>query len=721
MLRKLDLRLSYSSEEDDPYSDFYLPALAQTKVYRRAVGFFSLGVLLNAPAAMAGIVATEGRAELIFGKLVDPDDFEAIKASLETSALEQDVPSFEALIDEQRGSLLEYRIRMLAWLFREGRLEMKVAIRPKGMFHQKIGILEDSLGDVISFTGSMNETMSALDPRYNSEEIVVFRSWTDGQRDYVERHRAQFSRLWSGETGSATVIAPLPEAIRSGLNFVAERFPDRPTLEEEAERVRSFLRSRSGTGGAGARVPETLNGKPFAMKEHQLSALREWSANGYNGILELATGAGKTITSIYAATKTVEANEGMALIVAVPYQDLADQWCQELRLFNIFAVRCYGSRAAWEPQIRAYLDRNRGDQKEFIAIVVVNETLKSAHFQSYVAGLDRERLFFIGDECHHHGSEAFDSKLLPKARFRIGLSATPFHYLDEERNQRLRAIYDRSVFQYTLADAVADGVLTPYEYHPIPVELTEAEATDYAELSEQIRRIFVMAQNDKKGRGQDRLTALLTKRARLVGAAANKIPAIETLLAERGTIDAYSLFYCGDGRTIIDAGLDEEVDAGEDQAVMRQRSAVTQLLGKLGVRVSPFTSEESRWQRREILDRFKRGETEALVAIKCLDEGIDVPACRTAYLIASSRNPRQFIQRRGRILRRAEGKDFATIYDLVVVFPDGMALPGNMEADFLRNELARVADFASHSKFPASSIAPLRPWLERYGLEHLAV
>jgi superfamily II DNA or RNA helicase len=147
---------------------------------------------------------------------------------------------------------------------------------------------------------------------------------------------------------------------------------------------------------------------------------------------------------------------------------------------------------------------------------------------------------------------------------------------------------------------------------------------------------------------------------------------------------------------------------------------VSQILSDKGVKVSPFTSDEKRWQRREILQRFKNGETEALVAIRCLDEGIDVPACRTAYLIASSRNPRQFVQRRGRILRRSEGKEYAKIYDFVVVLPENAISSNQESSDFLRNELGRVADFAQNSLYPVSSIEPLMPWLRRYGLEHLA-
>ncbi len=720
MFRKLALKANYTSEVDDLYNDFFLPALSEATMYQRAVGFFSLGVLLNTPTAMSRIIEGEGQVQLIFGKLVSSEDFEAMRAGSTDPWSGDQLPSFESLIEDHPDSLLEYRIRLLAWLFASKKLEVKVAIRPKGMFHQKIGILEDRFGDHVSFSGSMNETVSALDPQFNSEEISVFKAWNDGQQEYVASHREKFDRLWSEETGSRTIVTSLPEAIENGLHFIADRFPDKPTSGEEDDRNRAFIARKLGSARSKPAVPSNINGNPFEIRRHQVAALKAWSENGYNGILELATGAGKTITAIYAAVRTVEQNDGIVLIAAVPYQDLADQWCDELAAFNIHAVRCYGSRSEWEPLLQGYLVRNRGQQREFLAIVVVNKTLRTDLFQSYMAQFDPSRVFFIGDECHHHSSEGFVGKLLPGARFRIGLSATPFHYLDEERNDRLRVVYDRSVYQYTLADAVAEGVLTPYEYRPIPVELTPEETIDYVDLSDQIARAFASSRGDHGDVGKLRLNALLMKRARLVGAAANKLVALASLLEEQGSVEPFSLFYCSDGLTLIDPSEPVDIRDAAEEVTRKQRHAVARLLQKRGTRVSPFTSDENRWQRREILSRFKSGETEALVAIRCLDEGIDVPACRAAYLIASSRNPRQFVQRRGRILRRSEGKDFAKIYDFVVVLPENAVASGQTASDFLRNELGRVADFARNSLYPASSIEPLMPWLRRYGIEHLA-
>nr|NUR36599.1 hypothetical protein [Sphingomonas sp.] len=143
MFRKLPLKTNYSSEADNLYEDFFLPALSESVSYRRAVGFFSLGVLLNAPAAMSQIVQTGGQVQLIFGKLVSPDDFEAIQQGTMQPFGDAELPPFQDIIERNAQSLLEYRIRLLAWLFAAGRLEMKVAIRPNGLFHQKIGLLED--------------------------------------------------------------------------------------------------------------------------------------------------------------------------------------------------------------------------------------------------------------------------------------------------------------------------------------------------------------------------------------------------------------------------------------------------------------------------------------------------------------------------------------------------------------------------------------------------
>lgn len=721
MLCNLDLNSSYTSEDDDIYKDFFVPALKNSIEYKRAVGFFSLGVLLNVPAAMSQIVENDGGIKLIFAKLVSPEDFQAIKNGMEYS-WSTTLPNFSEIVADNPSTLLEYRIRLLAYLFSTKKLELKIALRPKGMFHQKIGIVSDKIGNQVSFNGSMNETIYALNPEYNSEEITVFKSWVDGQKTYVDKHSSDFDKLWNNDTKGKTVVCDLPEALTEGLNMVSEQFSDKPDSIEETAKVAAFFKKRTERTPSIPTIPLSINGNPFSIRDHQRLALEEWQKNDYTGILELATGTGKTITSIYAAVKLADKNEGLSLVVIVPYLSLADQWCDELGLFNINAIKCYGSRADWTDQISDYFSRNIKDQKEFLAIVVVNKTFKSDHFQESLISLNLEKTMVIGDECHHHGSKSFENKLPINARFKLGLSATPFHYIDDDANERLRAFYGHVVYEYSLFDAIKNGILTPYEYVPIPIVLTTEESDKYHELSDRIAKASASSGKTKDSGPNERVKALLGERSRLIGTASNKLVRLEELIVEEA-IPNHSLFYCSDGSVIEDEeeDINDIIMSQNDNDEVKQRVAVAKMLKSKQVSASPFTASETPYQRKEILRMFKDKEVKALIAIKCLDEGIDVPACATAYLLASSRNPRQFIQRRGRILRKAPGKDKAKIYDFVVMLPPNNLADNKRETDFFKNELIRVADFAKHSLNPLTSIKPLKPWLEIYELQHLII
>ena len=230
----------------------------------------------------------------------------------------------------------------------------------------------------------------------------------------------------------------------------------------------------------------------------------------------------------------------------MPYQNLADQWIDILSAFNIYPIRCYVSRGQWHDKLRNVVHELVMNSRKFAAIVVVNRTLKSPEFQECLKQLNGNRLLWIGDECHHHTSKTYEGFLPEHARYRIGLSATPEHYLDEGRNDRLSEFYGQIVFRYTLRQAIEAKILTPYTYYPHLVMLTEMEAEEFAELSEQIGRIFARQENMKTVGSNTQLKALLIRRARLVGSAANKLPALNNIL-EGVSATPHTLFYCGDG------------------------------------------------------------------------------------------------------------------------------------------------------------------------------
>jgi len=717
MLRRLSLKGVYKSDEDNILEDFYIPALSVARSYDRAVGFFSAATLSYAAQAVSTFVRHDGRMRLILGAFADAEDIDAVQKGLDArDVLERLGQDFLKEIDKVDDDLFRNRFEALAWLVAKGRLDVKVALRPKGMYHDKIGIISDEAGDSVVFSGSANESLHALLPTHNYESIDVFPSWRPELDTYHRPHRESFERLWSNRSRN-TAVVDVPTALRERLLAVGQRMEAPPDPDRELAIARRIIGQESGEGAGGSpRVPTIVGGVPFKIRDHQREALKAWQLTGdYHGILDLATGAGKTITAAYAVTQMAKAIAGLTVIIAVPYQNLADQWCDNLALFNIRPLRCYVSKAAWLGELQSLiLDIELGVAR-FTAIVVVNRTLKTPEFQQLIARIPGRQLLWIGDECHHHGSEAFGDTLPKQAKYRLGLSATPDHYLDATRNTRLADYYGKVVFSYSLAQAIADEVLTPYDYFPHVVELTASESDEFVSLSVEIGR---MTAREGAGEPSLGLKALMMKRSRVIASARNKIPALRKVLREREP-EAHTLFYCGDG--YVEAEDDEEENRTDDDPGFygRQIEVVSEHLDELGWTLSRFTSREPRKEREHILANFRIGLVDAMVAIKCLDEGIDVPACRTAYILASSRDPRQFIQRRGRILRRSAGKEVATIHDFVVVLPSGAGDEEGYARKLIASELRRVAEFAGLSRKRAHAYQTLRPVLVAYGLEHL--
>lgn len=721
MLRDLQLKGVYKSDLDNILEDFYFPALSVATCYDRAVGFFSASTISYAAQALSVFVRNGGQVRLILGAFSDKEDVEAISQGYREREISEKIGAeLLGLISDVSDELFQNRFDTLAWLVAHGRLEVKIALRERGMYHDKIGIISDEGGDQVVFSGSANESTHALLPTFNYESINVFPSWRPELAGYSVPHIESFDRLWRDES-PATVVIDIPTAVKDRLISVARGLGYTPDQEIEAAiaaRLREKIRSGTSTASSKPREPKTINGQPFGMRPHQIEALEAWRAKGdFQGVFDLATGAGKTITAIHAVVKLSEAIDGLVCVIAVPYQNLADQWVDILSVFNIYPVRCYVSRERWQDKLRNVVHELVMGSRKFAAIVVVNRTLKGPEFQECLKQLRGNRLLWIGDECHHHTSRAYEGFLPEHARYRIGLSATPEHYLDEERNERLAGFYGEVVFRYTLRQAIEDKVLTPYLYYPHLVVLTDAEAEEFVSLSEQIGRILARQNNASAISGNTHLKALLMRRARIVGAAANKLPALEGVV-EGVTATPHTLFYCGDGTV----ETDEEDKENRDQSAQmgqRQVEAVSTLLHRKGWDVSRFTSRESRKVRESILENFRLGIIDAMVAIRCLDEGIDVPACGIAYILASSRDPRQFVQRRGRILRRSPGKDFATIHDFIVILPEGQEDESGYAKRLIKSELERVAEFSALSQNRAEAYGVLAPTLREYDLEHM--
>lgn len=691
--RDLKLKKAYRSYKDNFIEDLLSPLLAEAIRYDRIVGFFSSEALYCLKAPLSSLVRKKGTIRLIIGHPLSEEEYDAVlkgsKELFENKINEVVLSEIERsqLFSEQNSAL-----DILSWLVANDIAQIKFAALtksrcPKAMMHEKTGILKDSYENIVVIDGSPNESLLALGQGFNREKITVHYSWekTDFE-EYVSEEVLEFEESWNDAQSEMSVV-PLPSLSYERLVKIAPtRFPS--FVSTPPQSPDPVLESSAPF----PRLPVKIGNEPYNLMEHQKSSLQKWQkTGGYQGILALCTGSGKTITSLHAAT--VLANEFKAngssfvLIVAVPYQILAEQWCDVMALFGIEPVRCWGGEKSWSQRLAKRLsefDFSPGTP-DFLSIVVVNKTLReNQRFSSLISQLPCSKMLFVGDECHHHASPALLSKL-PAAKYRIGLSATPWNEGDREAELALSTFYSGVVDSFGIGDALNLGVLCPYEYTVHEVRLSEGEWQEYVDLS---RQIAIAQEQAAKGEGREQVDRLLGARARLVGSAKGKFERFAELAPD---IQPLTLVYVGDG------AVEGDADSESDSPV-RDIEKAKRILTKAGHINSQFTAKESVQERKARMRDFADEDIRALVAIRVLDEGFDMPSVKTAFLLASSRSERQFIQRRGRVLRKSPetGKEYAHIHDFIVLPPEGSE--GQSSRSLVVQEMRRCYEFARYAK-----------------------
>ncbi len=446
------------------------------------------------------------------------------------------------------------------------------------------------------------------------------------------------------------------------------------------------------------RIPPSIQ-----LRQYQRQAVANWFANQGRGTLKMATGSGKTITALAIATELYQKIGLQVLLVVCPYRHLVTQWARECQNFNLEPVLAFENVRNWQSQLSTGLYNIHAGNQAFLTVITTNATLIGDGLQSQLKYFP-DKTLIVGDEAHNLGAPRLEQSLPRNIGLRLALSATPERYFDEEGTQFVFD-YFGSLLQpeLTLADAIRQGALVHYLYYPVLVELTEAETRVYAKLT---KRIGWALMDEETIENNDSLTSLLMQRARLIGAATNKLKALRQLMAPR--LDtSHTLFYCGDGS--VEGAVTTESE--------RQLAAVAKLLGaELGYRINTYTADTSLAEREDLRRQFESGELQGLVAIRCLDEGVDIPAVQTAVILASSGNPRQFIQRRGRILRPHPGKERATLFDMIVLPPDLGRETLEVERNLLKKELRRLLEFADLADNAGEARIKLLQLQRRYGL-----
>lgn len=713
--QNIDIKSEYRSRLDNVIKDFYVPVLKQAVLYKRAVGFFSSTALVEMSAGICGLVKNGGKIQLIASPHLSANDIEAINNGLKR----RDDVIEEALIrqlSEPIGAEETARLNLLSNLIAAGVLEIKIAFletdNTVGMFHEKMGLMYDNDQNIIAFSGSMNESFNAF--RQNYEAVDVFTSWTSDENRVMAK-QAAFNAMWNDYEPSIRV-RDFPKV----ADLIVKKYrTDNNTdlsLDEKSFDAESNDESFATKADNGPHIPSKVKMRPY-----QIEAINSWAEKDYRGIFDMATGTGKTYTALAAiATLYKATSNNLAVFIVCPYQHLVEQWKDDIVAFGMKPIVCYSasSQRNWKERLKtAATSFNIGVQNHF-CIVTTNATFSSDYVQGIVKKM-RGNVLLVVDEAHNFGAENLSTTLMDNMKYRLALSATIDRHGDPEGTSKLYAYFGEKCIEYTLKDAIDNKMLTPYYYYPVVVSLSETELEEYLDLTAKIRK---NVHPDKRGKVvlSEYAKMLLIKRARLVSGAVEKIDVLRGLMQDYKD-DNHMLVYCG-ATTMHDVDYKEGKAHADD---IRQIDLVADLLGnELGMRVSKFTSEEDAAERERIKADFDEGEhLQAVVAIRCLDEGVNIPSIKTAFILASSTNPKEYVQRRGRVLRLFKGKTHAVIYDFITL-PFALKLTDQVEPDVLESgrslalrEIVRMKDFAAIAENPFDSDDLISQIQSAYGID----
>ena len=687
MLKDLHLLPVYDSAEHDLVRELQVPLLKNSTDYLRGVGFFTSGWLRLASHGMATFIENGGKARIILSPIMEMSDWESLqmgeaaKSDLELKAV------LEKRVIALRASLEKDTLNALAWMIADGVLEMRFAlprtVASMGNYHDKVGVFRDEEGSAVAIHGSLNDSVQGS---LNGEAFSVFVSWVNGQLPYLQKHIDRLEALWDGRNPQFRVCL-LPDAIR-----------------DQIVQLRTTEKRPYSLPADGNSTMASLPGLhcPITLHPYQEAAISSWKSAGCRGLFEMATGTGKTFTALAATVdRHVELGK-VALVVLVPYLHLLEQWERNCRDFGFTPVLCSSKHGKWQIDVKSRIqDFNLGVTSN-ICILAVHMTAASKRFQDAIAGLKPDTLLLVGDEAHGLGSKELRNGLTPRAGMRLGLSATPRRWYDDEGTQAILEYFGKTCFEFPLEKAIGP-YLTPYRYFPQLISLTDEEAEEFEDLTV---RISVLAKTQQHNPDTaDKIKHLLIKRARIIGGAEQKLPKLLELIQE--VVDTNQrnnqetrdiLVYCAPGKHLD----------------------VLHAVSRMGLRCHEFVCTVSLAERETLLDQFAKGEIQVLVAIKCLDEGVDIPSTRIAFVLASSTNPREFVQRRGRVLRRASGKTEAIVHDFIVVPPaERIGIKRDADISILKREMPRFAEFASAACNEFQARSEIREILNQYELLNL--
>lgn len=659
--KEFAIEKSYINRGSNNFLDSLLkPALREAAYYRRSVGFFSSSVFSLLLNSLPSFIRNNGKIHLIVSPELSNDDIKAIQLGYEKKS---DLLNRRFLEDFDAEIRLfdDVGLDTLAELVARGILDVKVASVKNdfGIYHDKLGILTDRVGNNVVFYGSPNSSANAYLNNY--EKIRVVRDWIQGEGEAVRDEISEFDSMWENRNPYLEVF-DFMESVKECILVVKEE------------------RSR------GKKVKD-----PIELYDYQKDAIQAWVDKGFRGFYVMATGTGKTWTAIYSAKRLLEEHKCL-VVIAAPYKHLVRQWAEDVnKLFpDAETVLISSENPQWYTiSKRLVLSQQYHPEKQIILITTI-KSFYSAKFEKVINLSDEEKLLIV-DEAHRFTQRP--ENLRRAYSYMLGLSATPINGKQNESGIALLDFFGGLAYNLPIEEALERNFLVHYNYFPVYVTATSAEEENFNAISSNMAGCF----RDGVLIDRERFVKYVRARLRIMGMAEEKLARIKTFVDQIKEKDHF-VVYCGDGRLFDEQ--DEEI---------RHIQFVQNQMDDMGIRTSQFTANENMDRRMELVDMFNKQEIDALVAIRCLDEGINIPSIKSALILSSNDDYREFVQRRGRILRKYKGKKSADIYDVVV-------LPSAMCPKMAIIELRRYYEYAKLALNKEERLAELQTLLSQYGL-----
>ncbi|MFH1365595.1 MAG: DEAD/DEAH box helicase family protein [archaeon] len=650
------IRKVYDSDSDDIAGILNL-LLGRANRYNRIGSYFTSKSFISLAAGLSEFISKNGKMRLIINYDLEKEDFEEIKKSLNYKKIEDkifiDIKNLKSEIELNSA-------KVLGWLIAENRLEIRVVTgETNKLMHIKQGIIEDEFGGKVAFTGSANETYSAYER--NIEQVTFFKNWEDGQEEYVDEFLFKFNHFWN-DCGFEARTYSLAKAFEMGLMRM------KPISSSELKKAIEIISENR---------LKNMEKLKIIPRPYQEEAMNSWIKNGHMGIIEMPTGCGKTKTALFCYKEVRKLGPIITLIFA-PTRAICDQWRNEFADEPCKICKIYDN-SKWKIELQKGIIDLKTKTHESLVIIGTYALMNSPYLIEKIRSVNNFNKFLIADEVHSTGATKISEGLIEDYNYRLGLSATPKRWLDEEGTSKVFDYFKDVVFdKITLYDAIYTlGVLCEYNYHLINVILDDEELGKYELLTKKMIQKMVMKSKDKYNKSLDaEIQRLAEKRANIIKNCGKKIIEFEKI-ADKIKEDRSLVFVSPE-----------------------QREKVIKIVAPR-MRFHQYTFSEDTHIRADVLENFKNGIIKCIVAIKCLDEGLDVPCANVGVLMSSSGNPREFIQRRGRLLRKDPKdplKKYADIYDFFVTPPKTTIESSEIYKNQISRELQRIFEFSKSAR-----------------------